>query len=672
MKKFFKVTTLLLVLVFAGTLILTACNDGNPNSAISDDDYTLTIKGYLDDGKDLVIKKSVIKEFYAENPDKRAPEDGERVAGIRTHKVDGKDELITYEVSGVYLDDILALYGEKTASDFDVMTVISLDDGYENILKPDIFDTTKGGVKMIIALFYEGEELTQESQSGALRAVFPTKANNAWAKHLCEIRFGETAPMQDATTTAYFMETLTDFVDTFSKGNAWYSGVSISALLDAGILADNEDLYMFITGFDEEEDYLVVKNYLNYASAFLTDKISLTGENGQYNALAKSPVFDGADYLNALKISNTAFLTLGKTALVSFAQLAERHANAQGDLKVSDILTELNMPKTGLVNYEVKDTNGEMAVLTADIFNSATIKSEGGNFVLTHANGTLNIASFVCKEFSFLLDILDGNGELLRTITTADLNKLKGTVLTVTSGGGAVTEYLGYDLGQVLTTVGVRGTFTSITVIENDGGEWGRDITTLNGAFISVGIVNANNELTTDANGPRYIGGLNVGGSSTRSRTAKIRLEGFEPAPLPIYFDDIEVNIEIVHDGNLLFTIKNEHFAGITPTVLIATDNNDRHYFCYSIEAILAKANVDISALDFNRIVANGKTSQGDQNQDRTYTASSLANTYISVAFGSNASNITTDRVRFFIYDHEKNQIGTFSQFTYRLNLVTI
>jgi hypothetical protein len=282
------------------------------------------------------------------------------------------------------------LYGDKVSADFMAMS-IKASDGYDPIVPLNIFNENFGGTRMVIALEYEGVLLNINEPSGALRAIFPAKANNSWVKMLKTITFGSVAPVQDKTNAVHFIETLGDnFKGSFTKGIINFNGIDISKLLGSGgIFENNQSLYMFMTAFDDEDDlYLRTDNHARYSTSYFVTSSGDPSYRGY-------PVFDGPATLSPSRVRNVAFVTVGDVALVSFATFFERYAKS-GVLAFSSVFDNLNMVDYSL-GFVVADLSGNEVNISASVLKSATIALTNGVYVLTYGEESLQIKSFTVK-----------------------------------------------------------------------------------------------------------------------------------------------------------------------------------------------------------------------------------------------------------------------------------
>ena len=228
---------IILTLIFSAMLFTGCDEDGNNEATFTDDDYTITLSNLVDkDGNqidDVVIKKSDIRALFETKP--VIHDDTNPV--VASDKQDEDGNLIPHTVKGVYLEDLLAQYTTSgTIDKYASMTLYALD-GYITVVTEDVFNSDLHGNKMILALEFDGEVLTPQSKSGAIRAIFPDQVANGWAKYLTKIEFSSEILKNPSVYSLHVLEELSletyggSYTEETEDGIYTYSGLKFSKLI---------------------------------------------------------------------------------------------------------------------------------------------------------------------------------------------------------------------------------------------------------------------------------------------------------------------------------------------------------------------------------------------------------------------------------------------------------
>lgn len=403
---------LLIALVLVLSIALMSCgvkndgeNDQNLKSA-EDDSYILTISGIGVD--DIVVTKKQLWDIFSEKP---VIFDDEKPV-IASDKTDDFGNHIPHRVEGVYLDDVLSEYADGALSGaFSSMTLKSLD-GYESVLTSDTYNTEHGGSKMVLALRYDGETLTENSKSGAIRAIFPNQIANSWAKFLTKIIFGNATLIPPEPTVLNF----TEFIDSSLYGQfektvesgagsevVTYYGISLKNLIEEKILNADETDKMFISAWDYitngtdsfYREYVNYKSYEIYNDAYLVYETKTAG--GEKTPYELSPALNSALMQSGMTVKNVLSLSVKDTALVSLKIAFERYKGEGESVAIKDILENISMfDKTA--SYKITDKTGAESTVSGEDIETATLIKDDDDYVLSVNNSEILIKSLTINK----------------------------------------------------------------------------------------------------------------------------------------------------------------------------------------------------------------------------------------------------------------------------------
>lgn len=333
-----------ILLVLLMLLSLVACT---PTDDYNDDDYTITIKGL---GQDIAITKAQIKALDAVTLDNLTAID---------KFVEGTTDPIVYSAKGVYLDDIIAAYCQDIDFSYDNYSriVVTSTDSYSVTVVQQyfMFDT-----KPLIAYQYNGNDITTNSSSGALRMVVDGSEQALWAKKLHTIQFFSEPVINEISTIA--------ILGTFPQTN---NAIDITTMFEGSIDA-------------------------NFVSCMI----------------ALDPIADGVVPFIAYRTDATGNLSSGKVVMNGTKAPYYFATNMQQGETVSNLFS-LELPATLVINQDKLDTYLQYYDLTfkqylinysmyVDMYihtidNSTVIKSDkisiGANTTISHSisGGQLNI-----------------------------------------------------------------------------------------------------------------------------------------------------------------------------------------------------------------------------------------------------------------------------------------
>ncbi len=364
-----------------------------------DDDYTLEI---VIGEESVKVTKKQIKELASSGKEVSATDDKPVYASDKT---DDDGNKIPHTLKGVYLDDILDVYanGKKT-EDFAGMTLFAID-GYETVLTEEVYNTNKGGSKMIIAYEYDGVVLNPDEKSGALRVVLPDQTANSWAKQLSKIELLSNVVVLPETEQIYFAEGLGENyegsyefkqeVDGVEKEYINY-GLSFKKLFDAGLLTADEKQDMFVYAWDGEE-YTSTKTYEYYIDAFFVYGTKEKSDNGEITAVEKSPVFNGSNIKKGMKVKNTLYANTNKKSLVALnTAFAKLDTDDNKEIALKDLLKAVNM-KESASEYAVTDLDGKETTISGEDIKNATIKLEEDGYYFISGSNKIIISGLKIK-----------------------------------------------------------------------------------------------------------------------------------------------------------------------------------------------------------------------------------------------------------------------------------
>lgn len=422
--KLFLVTILTVIFAFS-VISFTACNTDDGKLEVSDDEYTLTLKGLyrIDDSiagddktvalPDVVITKKQVKELYKTKPVNYTSND----PAYASDKTDDDGNLIPHSLKGVYLEDLMAKYSDSMAiSEYGSLT-LNAADGYVTVATSEVFDSHNGahGSKMIIAFEYDGVSLNAKERSGALRAVFPNQIANVWAKKLTVIEFSK----EILTTPAVYEFSVFEALDVSDYGGGYeadkvtgngtyhytYSGIQISKLIGVdkvlkGITGADK---MCVFGWDYNDatdKYTEYKVWTKY-DVFNNGYILTSGvkDDDSASTLTRTPVFDGPDFGAGMTVKNLLSLSVFHSAVVVMDTAMTRwDPNADGDadgkFSVRDLLTHLNMYDDDNA-YVITKPNGDTLSLTYAQITAAKVgkNATSGKYELHYdTNATIEFA----------------------------------------------------------------------------------------------------------------------------------------------------------------------------------------------------------------------------------------------------------------------------------------
>ncbi|MCL2675823.1 MAG: molybdopterin-dependent oxidoreductase [Firmicutes bacterium] len=610
-------------------VVLAACPDipNNPDefeiaqaytfAAASDDNYALELEGIAEGT--ISVTKGELKAFYNANQDKR-------VIAISTDRIyvsdkddqdnPGKKESCT--LKGVYLDDVLAFKGiELSSNDFLSMTFFATD-GYVKLSSAN-FRTGEGetGSKIIIALEFQGEVLTPDSQSGALRAVLSVQPKNTWIKFLKKITFGDIVLSAPAINNVRLMETLpADYYDKFTEGSHIYEGISFAKLLHAetGIMtaAAADVAYIYAT-----DGKIIANEYNVYKDAFLvyTDK---EGSTTEAVPVENAPVFYKKGMLSGMKVKGVYAANIKGNALVSMDLFMGMHAQS-GAVAMSKLVEVLKIPAVAL--YTIETDGGAIDILASE-FSAATIKKEGGNYILTYGGTSAVVKSFGVKAdfpVGLTVDIeVYKNAEALGKITNTSFKGLSSVLLDKTPS----RKYVAFNLAGLLTNEGITaGEFTGVSVRSSDSAVTSYAISNVADAWITV---SSPDLAGADVDGPRFVPSSGEGVGSNQVAKTVVRITFTAPQPMPEDFPaGLTVNIGIFSGDTQLGTITNDSFRGLSSTLLTSTPS--RQYTAFSLAELLANEGLATGAFD-------GVTVEATDSFKTEYTGAEIKDAFIAVS----------------------------------------
>ncbi len=357
-----------------------------------DDDYILEIVGIGEEP--IKVTKGQIRELANGG---KLVEYGEDQPAYASDKTDDDGNKIPHTLKGVYFDDILEAYadGAKT-SDFTSMSIYA-EDGYETILSADVFNVEQGGVKMIIAFEYDGVVLNPSEKSGALRAIFPDKPANTWAKQVSKIVLAsdkeeETVP---ETESVYFAEATGDKYDgSYEVDGTTYYGTSFKKIFADGILKSSDEAQMFVYSWDGTE-YTSLKTKEYYEDAFLVYASKASGSE-DFVPEKDAPVFNGANILKGMKVKHTMYVTVEKTSFAVLDKVFEKlDFKGKGSILVTELLDEINMKEAS--TYTITGTDGTEKQAKKEELASIRIESTDEGYIVAVDGSEFVIMSIKAK-----------------------------------------------------------------------------------------------------------------------------------------------------------------------------------------------------------------------------------------------------------------------------------
>lgn len=400
--------TLFIVLIIVSLLFaISGClNDANKDTQIdieADRAYYIEIIGIIDEP--IIVTKAQIFEIAEE---KGMVYDEENPC-YASDKTDEDNNLIPRTLKGVYLDDILEVYGfGVTSASFSVMTLKG-EDGYENVLTSDTFNPEQGGSRMIIAYEYEGHVLNVNQSSGALRAVFPDQAANYWAKALSAITFADAALVPPSPQSIYFVEKLiADYSGSYTRTETTnqgelditYYGLELDQLFDEGILSAEQTDKMYLSAWDFVSngtdyfyrEYTNWKSYEYYRYAYLVYQEQ--EEGGSIVDEIRAPVFEGENIQKGMSVKNLLVLTITDTALVSLKIAFERFdPEDSGEFILGDILALINIENNK--DYTVFDVNDIEYVISGAELYALSLSKDNDTFYLIYDDDSIEIKNII-------------------------------------------------------------------------------------------------------------------------------------------------------------------------------------------------------------------------------------------------------------------------------------
>lgn len=402
-------TLLVVVLALILCLAFFGCKDTNDDvvdipkvEGSIDTTYSIDIEGLSTEK--LVVSKAQILEIAKTKGVEYTFEE----PCFASDKTDDDGNPIPHSLKGVYLDDILELYADGAVSGSYSALTLKAKDGYETVLTSDTYNLEHGGSKMIVAYEYDGIQLTEQESSGALRAVFPDQVANAWVKKLKTIIFSDAALSPPAPTILNFVEMLgTSYNGSFDKtistgaGSSDYTfyGISISKLLEGGVLNGEEEDKMYLVAWDfiTNGSEFVYREYTNwksneyYQNSFLVYEEQRKG--GEKEDKNQAPTFDGVNIQKGMSVKNTLALAVKDTALVSLEIAFERYdAEDDNEISLKSVLQLVNMYKSN-VNYTIIDIEENTVTVASSALESATITNEDGVYTLQYGTNSMALKS---------------------------------------------------------------------------------------------------------------------------------------------------------------------------------------------------------------------------------------------------------------------------------------
>lgn len=414
-KRVFAVAVLAMVFVLLSAVIFVACspdtNPGTENTVLTDDEYTLTLRGLVDsEGNplaDIIITKAQLKALFLTHPVTYTEEE----PCYASDKQDDDGNLIPHSIEGVYLEDVLAEYTDSDVIDAYGSMGLYATDTYFTLLTEETFNSTGRGSKMIIALSYDGIQLNVNEKSGALRAVFPDQIMNAWAKKLQLIEFSTEILATPQANRLYFFETLgnacngqytiTEEVEGGNTAEFTYYGKSIAELIEAGILNAISTDKMHLSAWDynsETEKYTAYSawtKYEIYSVGYLLNEYEREDEGVE--PLTRAPVFDGPTFSSGMTVKNILAVSVFNSAVVSLSTAFERFdTNTDNSIWVKDILILLNMYEEDN-EYTITMIDDTTADLTAEEIFTASLQKEGDGYNFVYGSESATIKRIAIK-----------------------------------------------------------------------------------------------------------------------------------------------------------------------------------------------------------------------------------------------------------------------------------
>jgi len=362
-RKYFAIFTLIFIVLLSFSLSACKTDDvpevnDNVLAETTDDEYTLELKGLIDDQgnvlADVLITKAMIKTLYETNPVEYTEEE----PCYASDKRDEDNNLIPHSLKGVYLEDVLSELSDSATIDAYGSMTLSATDNYVTVVTEDVFNSSGRGSKMIIALEYDGISLNTAERSGALRAVFPGQIANTWAKKLKTIEFSTDILLTPSVNQLYFYEYLDqEYRDSYSivedvqpegTANFTYYGFSLGELIDGEILNAQASDKMHVSAWDynsESEtwsEYQAWTKYEVYSVGYLLDQVQREEEGVE--DLDRSPVFDGPTFSAGMTVKNVLSASVFNSSIVTLETAFRRYdTNTDGEIWVKDLLLLLRM-----------------------------------------------------------------------------------------------------------------------------------------------------------------------------------------------------------------------------------------------------------------------------------------------------------------------------------------
>lgn len=462
--RFIKKAFFSILLVLAVLVTITAC--GNENIEDLTYDGSLLITG-LDEEIEILYD-----DIYSNEDDKKSTS----VKGLTS-----AEELLEFEVTGLYLSDILANY-DYSMDDFESIRLMA-GDGYGINVPKELFQKKD----IILAYYIDGKPIDSELQP--LRAFINDERTMYWVSNLIQINLTlngvvEEGDAVESLEKVVLLETAVQGLEIheYNYGGNIDEAVNVSDLLDSYVNNKTESVYFVAAdGFKKSEKLKVLEQGI----------IKMTGEF--------APLFTGQDLPEGMQLKDILFLDIGDTTFMSINKALdtynERTIDNQVGIALDDLIGALGLEgdtyiftakdgysaeigkenlKDGIItksesegyeqynlifNDSLPCSNNIDELLMIEVEASDAVKetvSESGNF------GEWEITVEGLSDGSFVFSSQKAESNL-------DLIELQATMV---KQDNSETEQLwkGYRLLDILSFLHVED-FNSITAVASDGYE---------------------------------------------------------------------------------------------------------------------------------------------------------------------------------------------------------
>ena len=394
------IPAILLVLLIALSLVVFAsCDKDGTKPDDVDGNYTLVLKGLVDSNGtklgDIIIKKSQILQLYktkgveytADNP------------ATASDKTDEDGNPVKHTLKGVYLEDLVKEF--SNSMDMYEYGSISLmaSDGYIAITTEDVFNPEKHGSKVIVVFEFDGREMKEKSETGALRIVIPGQIASTWVKYLNVIEFSAEIL---AAPTAFSFDVLEaidvekyggGFTATKDDGTYNYTGLSLGKIIGEGGLFTNiqETDKMCVIAWDYRSESNTFQEYRAWTThAYYKNGYIVTGgtkAGDESYKVTRLPIVDGPDYSAAMTVKRALAILCFRNSIVSLDTAMKRYdpdvnGKTDGVFALKELLVLLNMYGQDKV-YQITTKDGSKVELSRDNATKATIsKNDASEYVL--------------------------------------------------------------------------------------------------------------------------------------------------------------------------------------------------------------------------------------------------------------------------------------------------